>query len=113
MFNYKAQVIRVVDGDTLVVKIDIGFSTSVKKTLRVARVDAYETRLGKKTTPAQKKKGLAGKAYLQTFIEGKEVEVTTFKDKGKYGRYIADVEYMDTDISDEMVRRGYAVYKKY
>jgi len=113
MYSYNAKVLRVVDGDTLVISVDLGFSTTVKKTLRVARIDAYETRLGKKTTAAKKKKGLAGKQYLKELIEGKDVVVQTFKDKGKYGRYIADVKYEDKDISTEIVNRGFAVWKDY
>jgi endonuclease YncB( thermonuclease family) len=50
--------------------------------LRIANVDAQE--LG---TP----QGNTAKAELETILTGKEVYVTTYQTKDKYGRYLADV----------------------
>ena len=54
--KYKANVIRVIDGDTLDVMIDLGFNTWVKKRVRLSGLDAYESRTRNKTE--KKKKGL-------------------------------------------------------
>jgi len=117
MFDYKAVATRIVDGDTIEVLIDLGFGISYKETVRFADIDAFETTLRRGTTEAQKKIGLEGKAYLKELIEGREVLLTTHKDKGKYGRYVADVCIKDGDVeinvNQQMVRNGYAVYKQY
>ena len=62
MYKYKAKVIRVIDGDTLDAMIDLGFDTWVKKRIRLAGIDAYESRTRDKE---EKKKGLAAKARLK------------------------------------------------
>lgn len=117
MFDYKAVVERVVDGDTIKVLIDLGFGITYKETVRFADIDAYETSLRRGTTEAQKQIGLEGKEFLKELIEGKEISLTTIKDRGKYGRYVADVYIKDGDVdisvNQQMVKKGYAVYKKY
>jgi len=40
MFQYQAEVIRVVDGDTIDALIDLGFSVWVKKRIRLHGIDA-------------------------------------------------------------------------
>jgi len=117
MYEYKAIVTNVVDADTLDIVIDLGFKTSIKTRIRIARINAYETRLGSKTNQAQKELGLKGKEFVKDLIEGKEVKITTEK-TGKYGRYIAEITYeAHTDkivnLGTELVRLGYAVYKDY
>jgi len=116
MYDYKAKVIRVVDGDTAEVVIDLGFNVTIRETVRFARIDAYETRLGKKTTPEMKKIGLEAKQYVIDTIEGKEIYLKTYKDSGKYGRYIADIFLdfeMTQNLNDDLVIKKYAVYKDY
>ena len=117
MFDYKAIVDRVVDGDTIKVTISLGFGISYKETVRFADIDAYETSLRRGTTEAQKVIGLEGKQFLKELLEGKEVLLTTHKDKGKYGRYVADVciniDNKEVNVNQQMVKDGYAVYKSY
>ena len=106
-------VLRVVDGDTIELLIRIGFDITIKKNVRLYGIDAYETRLGRGTTQAQKEKGLEGKQFLKDMIEGKLVSAQTIKDRGKYGRYIAKVKFKNKCICKIMVDNGYAVYKDY
>jgi len=61
MYEYEAELVRVVDADTVDVIIDIGFSVFVKKRVRLYGIDAYESRTRDKE---EKKKGLAAKARL-------------------------------------------------
>ena len=115
MYEYKAKVQRVVDGDTLVAIVDLGFGVFKKETVRFARIDAYETSRRMGTTEAEKKIGLEAKAYVKDIIEGKDIVLRTFKQKGKYGRFVADILYGDPQINlnDELVIMKYAVYKEY
>ena len=88
MYQYKAKLDRVVDGDTVDAMIDCGFSTFKKERIRLYGIDAPESRTRDK---AEKKRGLAAKARLKELIkEGKnEFLVETSVDKkGKYGRLL-------------------------
>ena len=65
MYEYNAEVLRVVDGDTIDVLIDVGFSTFKKERVRLHGINTPECR-----TPdlEEKKKGLAAKDRLETLI---------------------------------------------
>ena len=110
MYEYRAVVDRVVDGDTVDVTVDLGFTTYSKQRLRLARIDAPEVRGEEKVA------GKAASRYLETMLrEGDEVRVRTAK-TGKYGRYIAEIWTTTVEpenISDVMVKEGHAVYREY
>lgn len=113
MYEYKATIIKVIDGDTFEAKIDLGFDVFINQLLRLSRIDAYETRLGPNTSLEQKKMGLEGKSFLISLLpSGTEVIIKTDKDD-KYGRYIAEMIFCDQNISDLMVDKGFAIYKEY
>ena len=44
MYTYNIELLRVVDGDTIDAKIDLGFDVSVKKRVRFLGVDTPESR---------------------------------------------------------------------
>ena len=115
MYEYKAKLVRVVDGDTLDAMIDLGFDTWVKKRIRLAGIDAYESRTRDKE---EKKKGLAAKARLQQLLEGAGEFTVVSQGVGKYGRCIAKVyivkryirsdKYHGKSINEAMVKEGHA-----
>ncbi len=115
MYTYKAEVVKVVDGDTIDVDIDLGFGTWQRNIrLRLDGVDAYETRLGRGTTQEMKEKGLKAKEYVRKMCDHTPTQITvTTTKKGKYGRWIAVVRVGDISIGDALVSMGYAVYKEY
>ena len=84
IFNYAATIERVIDGDTLIVKIDLGFRTFREETLRLRGIDAPEIR-----TPAGKK----AKAFVTKALSNiKQVVIRTYK-TDVYGRYVGDLFY--------------------
>jgi len=85
MYEYKAEVIRVVDGDTIDVMVDLGFKTYRAERLRLARVDAPEIR-GK-----EKEKGLKVKEFVENILKDYPFVIVRTEKTGKYGRYIAEV----------------------
>ena len=88
MYQYKAKLIRVVDGDTVDALIDCGFSTFKKERIRLYGINAPESRTRDKE---EKKRGLAAKARLKELIkEGKNkfMVKTKIDKKGKYGRLL-------------------------
>lgn len=96
MYRYKAKVIRVVDGDTYRLEIDLGFRIKFTETVRLYDADTPETYRPK--SEAERKHGKEATAFVKGLIEGKEVIIETYKDKkGKYGRYLAQIITMDED----------------
>ena len=115
MFTYAVEVVNVVDGDTVDVDIDLGFSVWTRRVrLRLNRINAYEIRLYRNTTEEQKAKGIEGKAFLEGHLleNAGSVKIKTLG-KGKYGRWIAEMTIGDTNVSDLMVEKGYAIYQEY
>ena len=88
MYEYSAQVLRVVDGDTVDVLIDCGFSTFKKERVRLYGIDAPESRTRDKE---EKIRGLAAKERLDELITntgGNVVIKTELDKKGKFGRIL-------------------------
>jgi endonuclease YncB( thermonuclease family) len=81
-YTYKAELERVVDGDTIHVKLDLGFGIKHREILRLAKINAAEaaTKEGKKAT-TNLKKILKDLPFL--IVKTNKTDI--------YGRYIADV----------------------
>lgn len=91
-YTYRATVLRVKDGDTITVNIDLGFKTWQHDVpLRLNRLYVPETFQPK--SEEERAAGLKVKAFVVVRLaEGKQVVVTTLKDKQeKYGRFLAEV----------------------
>jgi micrococcal nuclease len=99
MYTYFTKIDKVVDGDTVDVFIDLGFSVWHKERIRLAGIDTAE-----KNTAF----GKALKTYMIGLLEGKLVKLEVSK-PDKYGRYLGIV-YLDSEesINDQMIRLGLA-----
>jgi micrococcal nuclease len=111
MYEYRVKkVTNVVDGDTIDVDIDLGFSVSFSQRLRLAGIDTPESRT---TNKVEKALGLESKDYLKSKLkDAKEVVVKTEKPDSseKYGRILGWV-YVDgstKSINEMMIEDGYA-----
>ena len=95
MYEYRIKkVTNVVDGDTIDVEIDLGFSVSYAQRLRLAGIDTPESRT---TDKAEKALGLEAKEYLKSKIkDAKNIVVKTEKPDSseKYGRILGWI-YVD------------------
>lgn len=114
LYNYRAIVVSVYDGDTCRADIDLGLGVWVKnEKIRLSRINAPEIR------GDNRKSGLKSRDYLRKLILGKNITIQTIKDKkGKYGRYLGEIWLKDDsgeyrNINDEMVNSGFAEYKSY
>jgi len=118
MYEYRASVIKVVDGDTVDVDIDLGFGIVLSdERVRIAGIDTPESRTRDKE---EKKFGLAAKARVKQLL-GKTCVLKTQinKDgedmKGKFGRILGDFSVYDsaTDrwsmLTKILVSEGHAV----
>ena len=85
MYTYNARVVKVVDGDTVDLDIDLGFGVVLRKQRgRLWGINAPESRTRDK---AEKKRGLAAKNRLRDILSLNNNELCFIsKEKGKYGR---------------------------
>ncbi len=107
MYSYQAKVEKWVDGDTLVLEIDLGFDARRSERIRLARINSHEMRSDKITHRRKARHArMVGKKFCP---EGSIVKVTTFKNKfDMYARYIAEVTYQGKNLSDYLIEQGVA-----
>ena len=109
MHEYKCKILRVVDGDTVDVDIDLGFGIWMhKERVRLLGIDTPESRTRDKE---EKKFGLLSKEYVKSrYPVGSMAILRTHKDKtGKFGRILGELIWEDSTINKIMVDEHYAV----
>ena len=104
-------VLKVVDGDTIDASIDLGFDISLSKRIRLAGIDAPESRT---TNLKEKALGLESKEWLKKALEGaKDIIIKTEKPDSteKYGRIIGHlfINDQETSLNNQMIAEGYAL----
>ncbi len=95
MYEYQCKIVRVVDGDTTDVDIDLGFGVWLKKQrVRFYGVDTPESRTSNKE---EKVYGLAAKHFVENYLpKGSTQVLRTRKDGvGKYGRILGEFVVFD------------------
>lgn len=107
MYEYKATIVRVVDGDTVDVDIDLGFDVWLRsQRIRLFGVDTPECRTRNKATKAH---GLLAKAYVQKALKLGEVYAIRTREKGKFGRYLGEIKVGRTTINKLLIKEKLAV----
>ncbi len=114
MYEYEVKdIVKVYDGDTITVIIDLGFNINIKEVVRLSFIDTPEIR--GKTREA----GLIARDWLRERLasaqkEQKTITIRTNKDhKGKYGRYIGELIIDEISINRQLVTEGLAVFRTY
>tara|TARA_B100000768_G_scaffold181605_1_gene205330 strand:- start:28266 stop:28697 length:432 start_codon:yes stop_codon:yes gene_type:complete len=93
MFEYRCKVVRVIDGDTVVVDIDLGFGIEMRnQTIRLRGVDTPEVRT---RDDIEKMYGNIAKDYVEHMLLSQEethgyVVLKSYSFSGKYGRTLGD-----------------------
>ena len=108
MYEYRAFVRKVYDGDTITVDIDLGFDVVLKgQKIRLLKINAPEVR------GEQRPEGLKSRDALRERIGNKWVKVKTQQDKkGKYGRWLGEIWLDDICVNDWLLQEGLAVEYK-
>ena len=116
--KYDVDIIKVVDGDTVDVDIDLGFGICLKdERVRIMGIDTPESRTSDRVEDLF---GEAAKARLKELLKGGAKLITTEDKhgedvKGKFGRILGDFEVYDgekdrwTPVTDIMIREGHCV----
>lgn len=117
MFQYEARVKRIIDGDTMILTVDLGFKIWTEINVRLARIDTAEV----------VNFGLAGvedraRMYVESFCPPGSTVVVTISRAEKYGRWLGEILFSPgveermailqnpRVLNDELVREGFANY---
>lgn len=117
MFQYEARVLRIIDGDTLKLDIDLGFSVRTNQTVRLAHINTPET-------INYTAKGLVdpAAAFIAERVPPGTSCIVEISRQEKYGRWLATIIYLPGEmdrvkiladphvLNDELVRDGLAVH---
>ena len=108
MYDYQCTIVRVVDGDTVYVDIDLGFNHWIHgERIRLFGVDCPECR---SRDPKEKAAGLAAKTFVKGLLHDGGTYTLTTKEKGKFGRYLGVIMLSDkTSVNAALVTEHLAV----
>jgi len=104
MYEYACELVRVIDGDTVVLDIDLGFRTWRRETVRLAGINAPERK------GATFDAGHNSMAQLKLKLVDKSLVVQTELDRSdKYGRTLGTIFADGVNVNQRMVNEGLAV----
>ena len=113
MYEYRCKVLKVIDGDTVDVDIDLGFGMWIhNERVRIMGIDTPESRT---SNDIEKKFGLAAKERLkellgETAILKTQIDKKGEDMKGKFGRILGDFKTEDGRICAKILcEEGHAV----
>ena len=107
--DIKSQDLKVVDGDTIDVDIDLGFGVWMQnQRIRMYGIDTPESRT---SDDVEKVYGNAAKDFLVKWTNSGDLTLKTFKDgKGKYGRILGEIWYNgEHNINQLLIENHHAV----
>lgn len=100
-YLYRAQVVRIIDADTLHLRIDLGFHASLTVPCRLRGVDAPEL---------DTEQGREARVFLIELLVGEALVVESYRDRQSFARWIVDAWLPDgRSLGDVLVNAGYAV----
>jgi micrococcal nuclease len=107
MYRYLAELIRVVDGDTIDFKVDLGFKITQEMRVRLNAIDTPEIR------GAAKIAGIQAKQFVEAELRGARIiAIQTYK-VGHFGRYLSDVYYSARTVKPHnMFKKKYSLNQK-
>jgi len=111
MYEYKCKVLRIVDGDTVDIDIDLGFGVWMhKERVRMYGIDTPESRT---KDLEEKKYGLMSKEFVKSMMPIGSIQTlrtAKYDDKGKFGRILGEFIVYDSkedhlaSLKDIMIR---------
>jgi micrococcal nuclease len=106
LYEYNAICTRVVDGDTIDARVDLGFNVWIECRVRLQGIDAPETRT---RNLEEKQAGLKTKAFLHAIMEECEHNfVLKSHGVGKYGRCLGTIYVEGENINERLLAEGLA-----
>ena len=113
MYEYKVNILKVVDGDTVDVDIDLGFGCWLRnERVRIVGIDCPESRTSARI---EKVFGEAAKQRLTSLLSSEATLISQISKmgenmKGKFGRILGDFKTInDQIVSTTLMEEGHAV----
>lgn len=104
-FTRKAKVVRVIDGDTIEVDIDLGFYSTIRQRIRLLRVNCDEI------VGINSQSGLESKIFTESKVLNKDIYLVTEK-TDTFSRWLGEVYFYENDqlknLSDELLKNNLA-----
>ena len=107
-YLYPAEVVRVIDGDTIVADIELGLGVVLSdQYIRLYEIDTPEI------TGEEKEQGMRARDYLVERLSSGELEIEMRPEwdqtgKGSFGRWLGIVYIGGVDINAEIMEKGHA-----
>ena len=107
MYEYRAELLKVVDGDTCDMRIDVGFAMTTVQRCRLLRINAPEMK------GDTREAGERSKSYLESLLKQGPLVIRTEKDDA-FGRYLAEILVEQSDgiavnVNQAMLDSGHSV----
>jgi micrococcal nuclease len=113
MYEYRCKIVKIIDGDTVDVDIDLGFGVWLhKERVRLYGIDTPESRTSDKE---EKVYGLIAKEWIKKFmpVDSHQTLITEKDKSGKYGRILGKFKvndgHYDIILNDWMIKHHHAV----
>jgi len=113
MYEYKCKIIKIVDGDTVDVDLDLGFGVWLRdERVRIMGIDTPESRT---SDPIEKIFGTAAKERVSHLLGDEATLLSKVKGngenmKGKFGRILGDFRTPQGDLlTSKLMKEGHAV----
>ena len=108
MYEYSARPVRVIDGDTVVMDIDLGFSIHHISSCRLYGINAYEL---KDKDPEKKELAKKGRTELEALLDITNPRPMRIQSTGldKYGRPLVIIHTDQGVVNKKLVDVGLAV----
>ncbi len=107
MYEYECKIVRVIDGDSIVLDISLGFGLWIHgESIRLFGVDCPECRSRDKE---EKAAGLAAKRFVERFLQVGETYTLNTQGKGKFGRYLGTISNETETVNKALINEHLAV----
>ncbi len=113
MFEYSVQLVRLIDGDTMILDVDVGFNITLREKFRLSHINAPEL---------MTISGMQAKTFaVLQLSKATALKISSEKSRQeKYGRWLADLYFQTTEKPGEwvsfnqlMLDNGHAVPMKH
>ena len=112
MYNYKAKVVRVVDGDTVDLKVDLGFHISANERFRIKDIDTPE--IWRPSCESELEHGRNAKEFAQKLLPVGSTVIVASSKLGIYGRWIGEITLLDSkNYAEVMIENGFEKLETY
>ena len=98
--KHEGRILRVTDGDTLIVLLNLGYEVYREIKIRLEGIDTPEIK------GEERAEGLKVKEFVKKYIGNKELVVISNGTRDKYGRWVCRVEINKQDLTDLLLKEN-------